>query len=156
MHSNASLSLSINCALFLNLIYWPSRLWHDGPAWINMHLLMASCDKLILGETIEVTGESVFRHSHYCLCLQLCTFRNPSLWWKGKSHAGIYRLCLQCDYTDCCQGGFSCGLNKVIGMPDVFFPYDYSHTVLRAFVFSRWWTWQRICFGRLEPQCFHC
>lgn len=24
-----------------------------------MHLLMASCDKLILGETIEVTGESL-------------------------------------------------------------------------------------------------
>jgi len=123
-----------------------------------MHLLMASCDKLILRETIEVTGESVFRHSHHRLCLLLCAFCNRSLWWKGKSHRGIYRLCLQCDYTDCCQGGFSCGLNKVIEMPDVFFPpmTIRIYTVLRVCVFSRWWTWQRICFGRLEPQCFCC
>lgn len=87
-----------------------------------MHLLMASCDKLILGETIEVTGES--------LCLGTVTtaaarcsarFAIPRCDEKESLAQGLTAGVYNAIYTDCCHGRLSCGANKEIGTSDVSF-----------------------------------
>lgn len=82
---------------------------------------MASCDKLILGETIEVTGES--------LCLGTVTtatarcsarFAIPRRDEKESLAQGL-TACVYNAITDCCHGRLSCGANKEIGTSDVSF-----------------------------------